>query len=97
LNTLVVRFLTRPGCHLCEEALPLVEKAVLRVGMTMDVVDVEADQRLLREYGLRIPVVLGPDGYVLAEGKIVDGRRLTAALRRSRSSGRRLRAPWSRR
>jgi hypothetical protein len=33
-------------------------------------VDVETDEGLLMDYGLRIPVVLGPDERVLAEGII---------------------------
>jgi len=42
--------------------------------------DIDEDDRLTRDYGMRIPVVLGSDGTVLDEG-IIDGKRLRTALR----------------
>jgi len=43
----------RPGCHLCDDA----REALDRVGEPYDVVDVEADDDLLRRYLERIPVI----------------------------------------
>lgn len=76
-----MRFLTRAGCHLCEEARPLVEAELARAGGELEVVDVDHDDDLLAEFGLRIPVVLGPGGVVLAEGSITR-RALRRSLRR---------------
>jgi hypothetical protein len=76
-------FLTHPGCHLCDEARPLVISAVNRAGGSLREVDIDADDTLTRDYGLRIPVVLGPSGEVLAEGK-VDRSSLRKAIRVSR-------------
>jgi Glutaredoxin-like domain (DUF836) len=81
LNNSAFRFLIRPGCHLCDESRPLVEKAVARVGGTIEEVDIDTDDALTRDYGLRVPVVLGPGDIVLAEGKI-EARPLRRALRR---------------
>ncbi len=73
-------FLTRPGCHLCDEARPLVLAAVQTAHGMVQEVDIDTDDRLLKEYGMRIPVLLTPDGEVIAEGKI-DARSLRRSLR----------------
>ncbi len=44
---------TRPGCHLCDDARAVLE----RVGHAFTEVDIESDDRLLRRYLERIPVV----------------------------------------
>lgn len=82
LRGLELRFLTRPGCHLCDEARPLVVAAAATAGATVVELNVDADDELLVNYGLRIPVVLGPDGSVLAEGIIHDRKALAVAIRR---------------
>lgn len=68
MNGLVVEFLTRDGCHLCEEALPKVEEAARRARITVRTVDIDTDDFLTGMFGLRIPVVLSPEGTVLVEG-----------------------------
>ena len=77
----MVKFLTRPGCHLCDEARPIVASVAARAGVEIEEVDIDSDPALTRDFGLRIPVVLGPDGTVLAEGQI-EARRLRAELGR---------------
>ncbi len=74
-------FLTRPGCHLCDDARPLVTRAAARAGVELSEIDVDTDDELTARYGLRIPVVLDPTGDVLAEGPTDDGRALTRAMR----------------
>ena len=74
-----VGFVTRQGCHLCEEALPLVEREARRAGATLRVLDVDADEAL-REWSDHVPVVL-LDG-VLHSRWWVDEEALRAALRR---------------
>ena len=55
---------------MCDDARPMVQSAVTRAGGIFEELDVEGDDSLLVEFGLRIPVLLGPDGTVLVEGEI---------------------------
>ncbi|MFB3052149.1 MAG: glutaredoxin family protein [Acidimicrobiia bacterium] len=80
MSSFSIRFLTRPGCHLCDDARPLVEWAAMKVGVVIDEIDVDDDDTLLSLYGMRIPVVLGPGDEVLAEGVIGDRRALERVL-----------------
>ncbi len=83
MSTFSIRFLTRPGCHLCDEARPLVQRAARRVGVEVDEANIDLDDELVARYGLRIPVVLGPGDVVVAEGVIDDERALRRALRKT--------------
>jgi hypothetical protein len=83
LSDFFLTFVTRPGCHLCDEAEPVVRRAVERRGMRLRVVDLESDDELVRRFSWRIPVVLGPDGEVIAEGRIEE-RAFRRVLRRAR-------------
>lgn len=76
----VVKFYTRSGCHLCDEARPVVEKAVRWAGGVVEEVDIDGDDTLTRDYGLRVPVVLGPEDELVAEG-VIEVRALRRALR----------------
>ncbi|MEE8489652.1 MAG: glutaredoxin family protein [Acidimicrobiia bacterium] len=80
MSSFSIRFLTRPGCHLCDDARPLVKWAAMKVGVVIDEIDVDDDDTLLSLYGMRIPVVLGPGDEVLAEGVIGDRRALERVL-----------------
>jgi thiol-disulfide isomerase/thioredoxin len=87
LREFLVQFFTRPGCHLCDEARPVVEAVVRGAGGRVEEIDIETADRLVGLYGLRVPVVSGSDGEVLAEG-IIDGRDLKKRLARFlRSTG----------
>ena len=77
----MVRFLTRSDCHLCDQARPLLISVVEGMGATMEEIDIDSNPEY-RDYGLRIPVVLGPSNEVLAEGEIRDRRVLRSAMRR---------------
>jgi hypothetical protein len=59
----------------------LVEKMVKSAGAAIEEVDIDGDDVLTRDFGLRVPVVLGPGDVVLAEGVIV-AKALRRALRR---------------
>ncbi|MGD2102578.1 MAG: glutaredoxin family protein [Acidimicrobiia bacterium] len=78
MSTFSIRFLTRRGCHLCDDARPVVMAVARRLAIEVVEVDIDTDDELVGNYGLRIPVVLGPGDEVLAEGVIERG-----ALRRS--------------
>jgi thiol-disulfide isomerase/thioredoxin len=83
LSVSVVKFLTRTGCHLCDEARPLVLEAAKRLRIEVVELDIDDDDDLVREFGLRVPVVIGDDGEVLAEGTI-ERRALSKALTANR-------------
>ena len=80
MSNFPIRFLTRPGCHLCDEARPLVEWAATKVGLVVEEIDIDGDDTFLNLYGMRIPVVLGPGGEVFAEGVIGDRNALKEAF-----------------
>lgn len=49
---------SRPGCHLCDEARAVILAERARSGFSFEEVDVETDDALELEYGIRVPVVL---------------------------------------
>ncbi|MCW3006370.1 MAG: glutaredoxin 2 [Solirubrobacterales bacterium] len=55
--TPVVTLYGRPGCHLCEEALVVVEEAARSVDFTLREVDIESDDEIFKAMLERIPVV----------------------------------------
>lgn len=69
----------RPGCHLCDDARVVIEAARAEVAFVFEEVDIESDDALVRDYGLRIPVV-AVDGEELFEIS-VDETALLAAVR----------------
>jgi glutaredoxin len=68
-----VVLVTRHGCHLCDEALRLLEER----GVQPELRDVDADDGLYRLYDFRVPVVL-IDGAVIAEGRITREQLIVA-------------------
>jgi glutaredoxin len=65
---------SRPGCHLCEEARAMLQRA----GAAFEERDIEADDALFTRYLERIPVIAidGEEAFEL----VVDERALRAAL-----------------
>ena len=82
-----VRLLTRPGCHLCDEARTVVELVCAELGETYEEVDLDRagldDPGLLRRYTDEVPVTF-VDGAQHAYWR-VDPVRLRAALTRARA------------
>ncbi len=74
-----VTLLTRPGCHLCEEARSVVLAAAGLVGAPVTEINVDDDSELRAEYGDMVPVVL-IDGVQHGYFQI-DGARLRRELR----------------
>ena len=62
----VVTLFGRPGCCLCDEARTVIERVRARVPFELRERDIEADERLLRRYLERIPVVT-VDGHEVFE------------------------------
>ena len=73
-----VRLLTRPGCHLCDDARPVVARVCADLGVGWEELDITADEQLLAEFWEQIPVTF-------VDGRQhdfwhVDESRLRAAL-----------------
>jgi hypothetical protein len=75
-----VLFLTREGCHLCEDALPVVQAEADRAGSTVEVRDIDEDEQLRADWDYDVPVII-VDGKVHAKHR-VEAEQLRAALRR---------------
>lgn len=78
---------SRPGCHLCDEARPVVAEVVAEAGAAWTEVDVDAPgaEDLARAYGELLPVVT-VDGVQQAYWR-VDPARLRRALAAGGSGG----------
>ena len=73
-----IRLLSKPGCHLCDDARVVVEVVCAETGEAYDEVDVTTDPGLMEQYAEQIPVTF-------VDGKQhdywrVDAERLRAAL-----------------
>ena len=75
-----VVLVTRAGCHLCEQAAPVVAREAARAGAAYAERDVDASPQDLAAYGDKVPVVL-LDGVEHAYWQ-VDPRALRSALAR---------------
>jgi glutaredoxin len=74
-----VRLLTRPGCHLCDDARNVVAAVCEELGEGFDEVDISTDKELTERYSEQIPVTF-VDG-AQHDFWRVDRSRLIAALR----------------
>jgi glutaredoxin len=77
---MTVVLVTREGCHLCDEALSLLQE----LGVQPDLADVDLDDELHRLYDFRVPVVL-LNGNVIAEGKVTLDQLRAAGIGSGRS------------
>jgi len=58
LNKAQVIIYSRPGCHLCDEAKAAIENSGLSDCYTLEEVNIESDDELLRKYKHDIPVIM---------------------------------------
>ena len=79
-----VTFYGRPGCHLCEDALAIVERVRTRLPFELEQRDIESDDTWFKLYLERIPVV-EIDGEVAFE-LFVDERQFERRLSRVSAS-----------
>jgi glutaredoxin len=70
---------TRQGCHLCDEARAVIERLRASVEFAFEEIDIERDDALIRDYGIRIPVV-EVDGRELFEISVDPGLLRAAVL-----------------
>jgi glutaredoxin len=73
-----ITLLSRPGCHLCQEARGVIERVAGELGVAWTERDITESQEDLRDYAEMIPVTL-IDG-VQHDFWRVDERRLRRAL-----------------
>jgi hypothetical protein len=74
----IITLLSRPGCHLCDDAREVIAKVAADLGVPWEERDITRSGRDLRDYGDKIPVTL-IDG-VQHDFWHVNERRLRAAL-----------------
>ena len=77
-----VMILTRPNCHLCEEAVAVVDAVCADTGDTYEERNVDLDPELLEFYDEKVPVIF-VDDRELAHWR-VDETQLRKALRKRR-------------
>lgn len=73
-----ITLLVRQDCHLCEQAIEVVQQVALEQGASWQQTDVDADPELRAEYGDLVPVLL-VDGREISHFT-VDADELRAAL-----------------
>jgi len=81
LRYFFVDFLTTQQCGLCRTAAPVISRVAVIARAKVNLRDLTNDDELFDRYEHRIPVVLGPDGRVLAEGQISFWALLGAVLK----------------
>jgi glutaredoxin len=72
---------SRPGCHLCDVAREVILAERARSGFGFEEIDIEASDELIKEYGVRIPVVTldGEERFEI----VVDAAELASLVRAS--------------
>ena len=81
---MTVTLYSKPGCHLCEQVLELLEDLAVERRFTIEEIDIERDANLFAAYRHEIPVVF-VDGREIARGRI-DERELYEALGKAAST-----------
>jgi glutaredoxin len=74
----MITLLTRPGCHLCDDARTIVERVAADVGEPWEERDITHDEKALAEFHDHIPVTF-VDGRQI-DFWFVDEARLRKAL-----------------
>ncbi len=79
----------RPGCHLCEDAIALIERVRGRVAFDLETRNIEEDDALLRAYLERIPVVVidGEEAFELFVDEVAFERAVSEPGSASGASG----------
>lgn len=64
-KSLRVTLYSKPGCHLCEDALELLRRHSTDFKLIVEEIDIRSDPALFRQFDVRIPVMLFEDGSTL--------------------------------
>jgi glutaredoxin len=81
-----ITLLSRPGCHLCDDARAVIRRVAEDLGVAWEERDITQSEDDLREYWEKIPVTL-VDGVQHDFWRVSEGR-LRAALTRDDSAAR---------
>lgn len=52
-----IRILSKPDCHLCDDAKQIIERVTERLPIEIEVIDIERDPELFNQYRYDIPVI----------------------------------------
>jgi glutaredoxin len=85
VGTARITLLSRPGCHLCDQARAVIERVAAELGVGWTERDITASPDDMREYWDKIPVTF-VDGVQVDFWRISEAR-LRAALTRQRLQG----------
>jgi len=89
-----ITLLSRPGCHLCDDAREVIGKVADELGVTWEERDITQSEADLREYWEKIPVTLVDgvphDFWRVSEDRLRRALRLPLRGRRSASGVRRV-------
>ena len=77
---------SRPGCHLCDEAKAAIQSAGIDDQFTLEEINIESDDELLRKYKYDIPVI-AIDGVETFIHRVNPGEFKTRIKRISESGG----------
>ncbi|MET9484651.1 glutaredoxin family protein [Streptomyces sp. NPDC006638] len=69
----MVTLVSKPGCHLCDDARAVIEKVCAETGASWEEKDITQDEALHRAYWEQIPVVL-VDGEQHTFWRVDEGR-----------------------
>jgi glutaredoxin len=56
-----IRILSKPDCHLCDEAKETIERVTKRLPIEIEVVNIQNDPQLFDQYRYDIPVIFLDD------------------------------------
>ena len=56
----LLELMTTEGCHLCDQALPLLVEGIDPAKFEVDLVDIAFDDELMDQFATRIPVLVDP-------------------------------------
>lgn len=81
MRTRTVELLSRPGCHLCDDARAVVERVTAEAGLAWTETDVDQVPALQAEFGDLVPVVR-VDGKEMGHWRIDEAKLRRAVTRR---------------
>jgi glutaredoxin len=67
-----VRFYTKAGCHLCDDARDKLEDIAAQIEYELTEIDIRSNPEIFEQYRFRIPVIIISDSTLL-EGRIEYG------------------------
>jgi glutaredoxin len=76
-----IKILSKPDCHLCEEAKEAIQRVTKRLPIDLEVINIQNDPELFNQYRYDIPVIFLDDRKIFKHR--VDEEKLKKILRLS--------------